>query len=201
MSEVERFVRFCESEFGTAVMDREAAFVRQHVSPDDRILDVGCGIGSLEARLGEYDVVGVDRSAAMVRAARDRVSAPFVRGDARRLPIATGSVDAVVFVATLSFVRDVDAALAEAARVLAPGGTFVALVLNARSQYVRSNLEREGSYFQRMVHRDTEALVSKVFEYVDGTREYFLGIERETIVDGTDAETAAVTAVVGTPRR
>ncbi|MFB6083495.1 MAG: class I SAM-dependent methyltransferase [Halorientalis sp.] len=201
MSDVERFVRFCESEFGSAVMDREAAYVSGHVSLDDRILDVGCGIGSLEERLAEYDVVGVDQSMEMVRTARDRVSAPFVRGDARDLPIAAGVVDAVVFVATLSFVPEVETALSEAVRVLDSDGTLVALVLNTRSEYVQSNLEREGSYFQRMVHRDTAALASKIFEYVDGTREYALGIDGQTIVERTDPETAAITAIAGSPTR
>lgn len=47
MSDVERFIRFCESDFGTAVMDREAASLKQFVDPEDRILDVGAGIGSV----------------------------------------------------------------------------------------------------------------------------------------------------------
>ncbi|WP_246983330.1 class I SAM-dependent methyltransferase [Halorientalis marina] len=152
MSDVESFIRFCESEFGTAVMNREAAYVKQHVSADDRILDVGCGIGSLEERFPDHEMIGVDRSEAMIQAAQDRVSAPFVLGDATALPIATASVDAVVSVSTLEFIPDIDAVLAEATRVLAPGGTPVALMLNTRSEYVQSNLRREGSYFQRMDH-------------------------------------------------
>jgi len=199
MSDVERFVRFCESEFGSAVMDCEAAYVKDHVALDDRIVDVGCGIGSLEARFSEYDIVGVDQSMEMVRTARDRASAPFVRGDARNLPIATGVVDAVVFAATLSFIPEVETALSQAIRVLDSRGTFVALLLNTRSEYVQSNLDREGSYFQRMVHRDTEKLASKIFEYVDGTREFVLGIDGQTIVERTDPETAAITAIVGSP--
>jgi len=199
MSDAESFVRFCESEFGSAVMDCEAAYVKDYVSLDDRILDVGCGIGSLEERCSEYDIVGVDRSMEMVRTARDRASAPFVRGDARELPIATGMADAVVFVATLSFIPEVEAVLSEAVRVLDSDGTLVALVLNTRSEYVQSHLEREGSYFQRMVHRDTAELASKVFEYVDGIREFVLGIDGQMIVERTDSETAAITAIVGSP--
>ncbi|WP_019991555.1 hypothetical protein [Natronorubrum tibetense] len=41
MSDVERFVRFCESDFETELADREAAYVEQFVTADDRILDVG----------------------------------------------------------------------------------------------------------------------------------------------------------------
>jgi ubiquinone/menaquinone biosynthesis C-methylase UbiE len=198
MSDVESFIRFCESEFGTAVMNREAAYVKQHVSADDRILDVGCGIGSLEERFPDHEMIGVDRSEAMIQAAQDRVSAPFVLGDATALPIATASVDAVVSVSTLEFIPDIDAVLAEATRVLAPGGTLVALMLNTRSEYVQSNLQREGSYFQRMVHRDSEALADTILEYIEGDQEFFLGISDEQVFESTDPSKAAISAVVGT---
>jgi ubiquinone/menaquinone biosynthesis C-methylase UbiE len=198
MSGVESFIRFCESEFGMAVMDREAAYVKQHVGADDRILDVGCGIGSLEERFPDREMIGVDRSRAMIRAAQDRVSAPFVLGDATALPIATASVDTVVFVSTLEFIPDIDAALAEATRVLVPEGTLVALVLNTRSEYVQSNLQREGSYFQWMVHRDSEGLMDAVLEHVQGEQEYFLGISDEQVFESTNPSKAAISAVVGT---
>jgi ubiquinone/menaquinone biosynthesis C-methylase UbiE len=198
MSDVESFIRFCESEFGTTVMNREAAYVKQHVSADDRVLDVGCGIGSLEERFPDHEMIGIDRSEAMLQAARDRVSSPFVLGDATALPIATASVDAVVSVSTLEFISDIDDVLAEATRVLAPGGTLVALVLNTRSEYVQSNLQREGSYFQRMIHRDSEALADTILEYVEGEQEFFLGISDEQVFESTDPSKAAISAVVGT---
>jgi ubiquinone/menaquinone biosynthesis C-methylase UbiE len=199
MSDVESFVRFCESEFGTAVMDREAAYVRQYVAPEDRILDVGCGIGSLEERLSASNIVGLDRSEAMIQAARKRVSAPFILGDATALPVATESADAVVFVSTLEFIPDIDTVLTEATRVLDSEGVLIALVLNTRSEYVRANLQREGSYFQRMVHQDSEQLTETILEYVDGTQEFFLGISDETVFESTDSTTAAISAVVGNP--
>ncbi|MGQ3414471.1 class I SAM-dependent methyltransferase [Natrinema sp. LN54] len=198
MSDVESFIRFCESEFGTAVMDREAAYVKQHVDTDDRILDVGCGIGSLEERFPDHEMIGVDRSEAIIQAAQDRVTAPFVLGDATALPIAAASVDAVVSVSTLEFIPDIGAVLAEATRVLAPGGTLVALMLNTRSEYVQSNLQREGSYFQRMVHRDSEALADTILEYIEGDQEFFLGISDEQVFESTDPSKAAISAVVGT---
>jgi ubiquinone/menaquinone biosynthesis C-methylase UbiE len=199
MSDVESFVRFCESEFGKAVMDREAAFIKQHVGENDQVLDIGCGIGSLERRLTDHDVIGVDRSEAMLQAARKRVSAPLVLADATELPISEASVDTVVFVATLEFIPDIDAALAEATRVLASDGTLIALLLNTRSGYVQSNLQREGSYFQKMTHQETEALTETILEYVDGDQEFFLGISDEEVFESSDPTTAAISAVLGTP--
>ena len=200
MSDVESFIRFCESEFGTAVMDREASYVKQYVAQDDRILDVGCGIGSLEERFLDHEIIGLDRSEAMIQAARDRVSTPFVLGDATALPIPTASVDTIVFVSTLEFIPDTDAVLTEATRVLSSDGTLVALVLNTRSEYVQSNLQREGSYFQRIVHRDSETLTETILEYVDGGQEFFLGISDGDVFESTEPTTAAISAVVGTPR-
>lgn len=199
MSTVESFVRFCDTEIGTTVMDREAAYIRDHVATDDLILDVGCGIGSIEERLPNHDIVGVDRSKAMIRAAQDRASAPFVIGDATVLPITSVSVDVVCFVATLEFISDIDAALGEATRGLRPDGTLIALVLNTRSTYVQTNLEREGSYFQRMVHRDTADLERAIRTYVDGETGPVLGITDNTVVQATDPETATIIAIAGTP--
>ena len=199
MSDVESFVRFCESEFGIAVMDREAAYLERFLDPGDRVLDVGAGIGSIEERFPAYDVVGLDVSEAMVRTAHERTDAPFLLGDARVLPIADDAVDVVFFVATLEFVPEVEGALAEAVRVLRPDGMLVALVLNADSAYVRSDLEREGSYVQRMVHRETDELASLVGEYVDARREYFLGIDDETVFETDDPAEAALLAIAGSP--
>jgi ubiquinone/menaquinone biosynthesis C-methylase UbiE len=114
-------------------------------------------------------------------------------------PIGTASVDTVVFVSTLEFIPDIDAALAEATRVLASEGSLVTLVLNTRSEYVRSNLRRERSSFQRMVHRDSEALTQTILEHVDGEQEFFLGISDEEVFESSDPTTAAISAVVGTP--
>lgn len=199
MSDIEAFIRFCESDFGTTVMDREARYLKKHIDISDRILDVGCGIGSLEERLESYDVLGIDQSEEMVHTARHRTGAHFFQGDARSLPFATGAFDAVVFVATLEFIPDVNYAISEAIRVLDPDGTFIALVLNTRSEYVNTNLQREGSYFERMVHRKSEELTDAVLDRIDGTREYFLGIDGESVFESCDPASAAITAVVGSP--
>jgi SAM-dependent methyltransferase len=62
----------------------------------------------------------------MLDQARDRLPGRLAAGDALRLPVGTGTVAAVVMIHVLHLVADVGAALAEAARVLRPGGTLVA---------------------------------------------------------------------------
>ncbi len=63
--------------------------------PSGRVLDVGCGTGDLTQHLGG-EVVGLDRSAAMLDIARERVPwAHFLRGDALNMQFADGSFDLV----------------------------------------------------------------------------------------------------------
>ena len=199
MSDVESFVRFCESEFGAEVMAREAAYLGQFLESTDRVLDVGGGIGAIEERLSGHDIVGLDISEDMVRTARSRVDGEFVVGDGRSLPISTDAVDAIFFVATLEFIPEVEVVLSEAIRVLHTDGVLAALLLNSRSAYVRANLQREGSYFQEMVHRDTDELATTVAEYVDAEPEYILGIRAGSVFETDDPEEAAILAVAGNP--
>jgi SAM-dependent methyltransferase len=95
--------------------------------PGERILDLGCGDGQLTQRIATSGacVVGVDVSPEMVAAARGR-GIDAQEGAAELLPFADRSFDAVFSNAALHWVRDQDAMMAEARRVLKPGGRFVA---------------------------------------------------------------------------
>ena len=98
-----------------------------------RWVDVGCGTGALaEAILDREDptsVVGVDPSAAFVRAAGERLGdrATLEVAPAEHLPLADGSADIVVSGLVLNFIPDLPAALAEMKRV-APGGIVASYV-------------------------------------------------------------------------
>lgn len=103
-----------------------ARLVPPATRPDSVLLDVACGGGLLAPHvqgLG-YRHVGVDLSATALPHARGH-GVLAVRGDAQRLPFATGSIDVVVAGEVLEHVPDMPAAVAEACRVLRPGGTLV----------------------------------------------------------------------------
>ncbi|MEO5741293.1 MAG: methyltransferase domain-containing protein [Vicinamibacterales bacterium] len=92
----------------------------------ERILDVGCGEGSLTEKIAAAGaiVVGIDASEAMIAAAKTRgLDARMV--DAERLPFER-EFDAVFSNAALHWVRDHDAMLAGVHRALKPGGRFAA---------------------------------------------------------------------------
>jgi ubiquinone/menaquinone biosynthesis C-methylase UbiE len=111
------------------------ALVRSLRLPRDaRILEVGCGRGIALPPLAELcrprALVGLDFDAALLAVARERlrdrgVDAQLVHGDVRALPFPARSFDVVIDFGTCYHVPDRDRALAEIARVLAPGGRFV----------------------------------------------------------------------------
>ena len=100
-----------------------------------RVLDLCCGSGDLcflaEDR-GAVSVVGVDFTLPMLAVARERRKneerrSQFVQADALALPFADGTFDAVTISYGLRNIADLDAALREMRRVLAPGGRAVVL--------------------------------------------------------------------------
>ena len=94
-----------------------------------RVLDLGCGGGLLSNDLAArgHDVIGLDPlddNLAVARAYDRTGRASYVRGDARALPFADASLDAVCAMDLLEHVEEPERVVAEAARVLAPGGVF-----------------------------------------------------------------------------
>ncbi len=100
--------------------------------PGELVLDVATGTGLVARALHERyacRVIGVDQSADMLHAARDRngLFAGLVRGRAERLPFADASFDHVTFTYLLRYVDDPSATMRELARVLRPGGRLATL--------------------------------------------------------------------------
>ena len=93
--------------------------------------DLGCGTGQVACALAPFvaRVIAVDRSGEMLQAARRRVrdlpSVEIKRGELEALPIADAELDAATLLLVLHHLPDPAAALAEAHRVLKPGGRLV----------------------------------------------------------------------------
>ena len=101
------------------------------VEADWTLGDLGCGTGQVAASLAPFvaRVIAVDGSAAMLQAARKRLSGfdnvELRRGDLEELPIDDGRLDAATLMLVLHHVPEPEKALAETARVLKPGGRAV----------------------------------------------------------------------------
>ena len=109
------------------------------VRPGESGVDVGCGVGHLTCELAVEvgaggRMTGVDASADMLASAAERLRAQGLAdrvdlrpGDAIATGLPGGSADFVVSAQVYSYVPDVAAAIAEAARVLRPGGRLAVL--------------------------------------------------------------------------
>lgn len=125
---------------------------------DGRVLDVGCGTGTIVEALASWvpqgQVVGVDYTLAMLQEGHgvlDRApgNASFSCGDALHLPFADNSFDAVTTGFMMRNVTDIGAAFREMYRVVRPGGVIACLEVARPTQ----PLVRFGHqvYFERIV--------------------------------------------------
>ncbi len=91
-----------------------------------QVLDVGCGEGQIARLAAAGRVIGVDPAWAQISIARQRGGGPsYAQAAGAALPFPAGAFDAVVACLVFEHITDVDAAIAEVARVLRPGGRFL----------------------------------------------------------------------------
>ena len=120
--------------------ERRIALEMLGIAPGDAVLDVACGPGNFTRAFADAVgaggvVVGLDASRTMLaQAARERPGdgIAYVRGSATDLPFRDGSFDAVCCFAALYLIEDPLLAVAEIARVVAPGGRVALLSSVAR---------------------------------------------------------------------
>jgi ubiquinone/menaquinone biosynthesis C-methylase UbiE len=143
----------------TFVAYREAYLALIGLPADAAVLDLGCGTGvvtrALVARHGfAGTVTGVDQSPDFIAAAQ-RLGADdrseFVVGDAHALNFADATFDAAVAHTLLSHVRDPLAVLAQAARVVRPGGSVAIFDGDYPSLTFGSSDSRLGEEMERAI--------------------------------------------------
>jgi trans-aconitate methyltransferase len=125
------------SAWNSNLYDAKHAFVWQYgadlvalLAPQagERILDIGCGTGHLTSQIAESgaQVVGVDRSPAMIAAARKAYpNLKFEVADARELPFQV-EFEAVFSNAALHWIHESELVIRNIGKALRPGGRFVA---------------------------------------------------------------------------
>jgi SAM-dependent methyltransferase len=98
-------------------------------APGPRLADIGGGTGNYARALRDegWEPVVVDREPAMLARARGK-GLETIEADAQRLPLDDASFDAAMLVSMLHHVEDPAAALAEARRILRPGGRLALMV-------------------------------------------------------------------------
>ncbi len=102
------------------------------------VVDLGCGGGLMSESLSRMgaQVTGVDRSSASLRVALEHARAAglkrcrYARGDLLAVPLASATAQLVLLSDVVEHVRDVARVIAEAARLLVPGGKLFVHTLN-----------------------------------------------------------------------
>ncbi len=169
-----RWAKFYDRAVGIISMGREAAMrnstlERANVKPGQRILDVGCGTGTLTiaaARRGAT-VIGVDPAANMVRRAREkaaaaRADATFQVGVAEALEFADDQFDMVLCSLVLHHLLPSmqDDCLREMLRVIKPGGQLVLVDFSGPSPL----LHRVAALFRSHDHEHLDGLSHRLVD-------------------------------------
>jgi ubiquinone/menaquinone biosynthesis C-methylase UbiE len=132
------------SAWGKTKMDRVFGFLSQFIdfeSGTNNVLDLGCGGMTLAKELEKipsFNVVGVDLVVELLRtlAKKRAPNIPLVAGDIEFLPIKDNTFDLIIHNQVLHhfFIRDL--VLAEAKRILKPGGILFSIETNGWNPYV-----------------------------------------------------------------
>ena len=130
--------------------ESHAAHLLPHLKPGNRVLDFGCGPGSISVGLaravepGELHGVDVEETqieiAQAAAQAGGHANATFHVGDVTALPFEDNYFDAAHCHAVLMHIPDTGAVLAEVKRVLKPGG-----IVASREMFVSSSFLEPGS--------------------------------------------------------
>ena len=159
----------------------EAAIARAlEARPVGRLVDIGTGTGRMIALFGARasHALGLDRSPEMLRLARVKLAeaglstAELRQGDMYALPLSGGSADTVILHQVLHFAHQPEAAVGEAARLLAPGGRLLVVdfaahereELRARDAHVRLGFSDEAV----LKYLESAGLEARVLEHLEG---------------------------------
>lgn len=159
---------------GGRLASRAATFLElteRFLSPNGRILDLGCGTGAISSRLAArgFRLTACDIAEEMIQAGkrnyRDSAIEWFLlASDWKHLPFAPNTFDGIIASSVLEYVSDLDAVFAECQRVLKPGGYLVATVPNPR------NLVRR---LEKILHRPVMlASQMPIFNHVSRLQAY-----------------------------
>ncbi|MFQ6015248.1 MAG: class I SAM-dependent methyltransferase [Anaerolineae bacterium] len=129
------------------------SLVRQYVSPEARVLDLGCGRGGVVELFHDKVALAAGLDADMASLREHRALTRLVVGLAGALPFAEATFDLITCSWVLEHLQRPEAAFAQIVRVLRPGGHFVFLTPNAHNSLTLANRILRGKWQGKLVER------------------------------------------------
>jgi ubiquinone/menaquinone biosynthesis C-methylase UbiE len=178
-----------DAKFGDDLPAYRAAVAEAGIRPGGVAIDVGCGTGRALPPLREAvgaagAVIGVDLTPEMLAAAGPRsttAKAALILADARALPFATASVDAIFAAGLVNHLPDRAAGLRELARVTRPGGLLVLFHPTGRAALAARHgrvLSPDELLSEGVLRRCTAATGWRLTAYDDAPQRFFAVAER-----------------------
>ena len=118
--------------------------------PGARVVDLGCGSGVFTdvLRAGGYRSTGVDLSPKLIQIAQEKFPGiEFIEGDIEALPFPDGHFDGVLLSGVLHHFSDISHCVAEAKRILRPGGKYMAFDPNRINPFMYLYRDRSSPFY------------------------------------------------------
>ncbi len=178
-----------DMKFGDDLPAYRAAVAEAGIRRGGVAIDVGCGTGRALPPLREAvgpdgAVIAVDLTPEMLAAARPKsgpARAALILADARSLPFADGSADAIFAAGLVNHLPDTEAGLRELARVTRPGGLLVLFHPTGRAALAARHggaLAADEPLAEGVLRRSTVATGWRLTTYDDAPQRFFAVAER-----------------------
>jgi len=167
-------VNRCEDRFAAVLHRNIYDFVLARLSPDQRVLEVGTGLGAftqeLFAKSGSYTGVEFDAIACGEARRKTEGKAEIIQADARKLPFENAKFSFIVCLEVLEHLGDWRAGVKQIHRCLQPGGTVIISVPYRRTGGKSKTNEH---HVYEPGERELMSLFKELFIKVEAYYQYF----------------------------
>lgn len=198
---MEKYLQACKTDFWKEVFKAELEYILRELEGAKDVLSVGCGPAIIETGLSEhgFNVTGLDISKEALEQTPDSIRT--IVGSAENMDFANSCFDAVIYVASLQFIREYKEAIKRTAGVIRPRGRILVMLLNPASEFFKEKAADQASYVSKVRHTDLKAIEKTVAEHFSIQTEYFLGIKQSKIFQTEDSNLAALYVVKGKKKK
>jgi ubiquinone/menaquinone biosynthesis C-methylase UbiE len=182
-----RYFQSCANVFWQEVFSMELDYLLQHLDNRSPVLSIGCGTAPIEERLANngYTVYGVDIHGEMLKYAPENIK--VIAASAENLPFPKSTFGAVISVASLQFIQNVQRAVKGALSVLKQQGVFIAMLLNPASSFFKEKFKQPNSYISTIKHVNLEYIEDVISEDLFVETEYYIGENEGKLFKSSDS--------------